>query len=81
MSVKRASIQLEYDKETAGTWRYKEIVPRGEVPVVVTMYFRKEGFQKRFGGSASQPPQALTVTVENLQGGAWPLPGASGETA
>lgn len=63
--MRKVSIQLEQDKETSGTWRYKEVVPKGEEPVVVTMYIRK-GPLKRLLGNA----KAVTVTIENLEDGA-----------
>lgn len=62
--MKKVSIQLERDKETTGTWRYKEVVPKGEEAVVVTMYIRKGPLKKHLGA-----PQVITVTVENLEDG------------
>lgn len=58
--MKKVSIQLERDKETTGTWRYKEEVPKGEEAVVVTMYIRKGPLKKLLDN-----PQAITVTIEN----------------
>jgi hypothetical protein len=61
--MKKVSVQLEFDKETTGTIRYKEVVPKGEEPVVVTVYIRKGPLKKHLGS-----PQSITLVLENPAG-------------
>ena len=49
-------IEFEFEKETKGAIRFKEIVPEGEDRVVGTLYVRKS-----FLGSLK--PEKMTITL------------------
>jgi hypothetical protein len=53
------SITAIYDveKETAGTWRYKERVEEGELPVTATLYLKKTSVREL------GEPAVITVTI------------------
>lgn len=50
------TIMFELEKETKGTFRFKEIVEEGNPKRIGTLYMQKEVF-------AGVAPKALTVTV------------------
>ena len=52
------TINLQFDKETLNTFRYKEIVPPNEKPVIVTLYVKKEAL-------GEEKPEKLIVTIKS----------------
>ncbi len=40
-------VELEFDQETKGTWRYKEIVEEGEKGLLKTVYLSKNILETR----------------------------------
>jgi len=54
------TLLFEPERETPGTWRYKEQPAEGTEPVIGTMYLKKH-LLKAAGFTA--PPGAIVVTV------------------
>jgi|TARA_R100000908_G_scaffold48960_1_gene24479 hypothetical protein len=52
-------IDFSIDKETAGTFRYKEIVPDDEKPIVGTLYIRKSHIK-------GKRPEQVSVTIKEI---------------
>ena len=50
------TLQFEFDKETPGTFRFKEIVPEDEEVSVPTIYIRKTFFE-------NERPDKLQITI------------------
>lgn len=50
-------LRMALEKETKGTFRYKEVPPEGEAAVIGTLYIRKHGL-------SNPPPDTIKVTIE-----------------
>lgn len=53
------TISFEFEKDTKGTFRYKEIIPEGGKLVVGTLYIRKDAFE-----DLTSRPDRLSVTIK-----------------
>jgi hypothetical protein len=53
------TITMKFKKSTKGTFVFEEVVPKGGVPLVGTLYTKKH----TFGGNA---PKAITVSLERI---------------
>jgi len=54
--VEEMVIEMEIEKETSNTYRYKEVPKRGQPPVVKTIYIQKWIF-------GEEPPRRIRVTI------------------
>lgn len=54
-------IKLVFEKETPGTFRYKEQPEEGEEVVIGTLYIKKGIFE------GTEKPEAITVTIESTE--------------
>jgi hypothetical protein len=54
--VMQVQVNFVFEKETPGTFRFKEVTPEGERPVVATLYVKKHAVP---AGTTS-----LVVTIE-----------------
>lgn len=52
---------MEVDKETAGTFRYKEVHEKGKAPVIQTIYVKKYLL-----ADPEKAPARIKVTVEEV---------------
>mgnify|MGYP001167726096 CR=1 FL=1 len=55
----KKEIDFSIDKETAGTFRYKEIVADDDTPIVGTLYIRKSHIK-------GERPEQVNVTIEEV---------------
>jgi len=51
-------VEMEIEKETPGTYRYREIA-RGKPPAIKTLYVQKWAFEK--------PPKRIRVRIEEAE--------------
>lgn len=54
------AVDMVFDKETPGTYRFAEVVAEGSTPLIGTVYLRKSEL-----GATSQP-SAIRVTIQDL---------------
>jgi len=53
------SIQFVFEKETTGTYRFKELVPEGQPPKVGVLYVKKYAFKSR--------PASFIITISEVK--------------
>lgn len=60
MAVDKITIGLVRERETKGTFRYKEVADKVHPPVIGTLYIKKTAME-RLGGV----PKEIIVTIES----------------
>lgn len=52
------------ERETKGTWRYKELTPNEDLPIIGTIYIKKYALAGHF----QVVPEQIEVTIEEVDG-------------